>query len=274
MANRAPIAVLLRKGPSNWVQMIRWDLNKDSFEEGQWLKGRVYAERSELSDDGELLLYSARKGGWQTRHRSDIGNTWTAVSRPPFFTALALWSNDCWDGGGIFDGLRSVVLDLNYPKPHPHLEAPRLSVEGCRSSQTLPLSLRIALRAGWQPLDLPLEQLTGYHWQIKTRIGKEIGAGAARITCHYWHGRHLRGHQRFTFSNVHGDHDLGEMDLLDFDQKGRLVKSAGGQLLICENPSAATLYWRQLADFSQSRPTPLPPKDWAREWPPVMTQEQ
>jgi hypothetical protein len=98
-------AVIFRRGPSRHVLMIRWWLASDTFEIGQWLKGRVFADRADLSHDGELLVYFA--GSW----RGPI-DTWTAVSRPPYFTALALWpKGDTWGGGGRFVGERLIAID-------------------------------------------------------------------------------------------------------------------------------------------------------------------
>ncbi len=64
---------------------------------GQWLKGRVYERRCDLSPNGEYLAYFA--ASYKPPHSS-----WTAISRPPYFTALALWpKGDAWGGGGLFD---------------------------------------------------------------------------------------------------------------------------------------------------------------------------
>jgi hypothetical protein len=60
--------------------MARWDLRADKLTYGQWLVVRRYPEASGLSPDGRLLVYYARKGP----------RTFTAVSQPPYFTALAL----------------------------------------------------------------------------------------------------------------------------------------------------------------------------------------
>jgi len=46
LARRAPIAVIFRRGPSKWVQLIKWDTKTDSFEPGQWFHGHVYVGRS------------------------------------------------------------------------------------------------------------------------------------------------------------------------------------------------------------------------------------
>lgn len=41
----------------------------------------------------------------------DIGSTWTAISTPPYFSALAIWpAVGHWSGGGYFAGPNSVVL--------------------------------------------------------------------------------------------------------------------------------------------------------------------
>jgi len=98
---------VLRRGPTRSVLLLRWWLGSDEIEEGQWLQARVFGERSDLSPDGTYLLYFA---GDYRRSRG-IG-TYTAVSRVPFFTALALWpGGDTCCGGGLFSGPRRIELD-------------------------------------------------------------------------------------------------------------------------------------------------------------------
>jgi hypothetical protein len=102
-------AVIFRRGPSKLVQLLKWDLHTDEVTPGQWFKGRIYERRCDLSPDGELLVYFAAK------HTGPLG-TWTAVSRPPYLTALALWpKGDAWGGGGHFFSKRH--LGINHP-PH------------------------------------------------------------------------------------------------------------------------------------------------------------
>jgi hypothetical protein len=95
---------VFRRGPSRAVLLLRWWLHSDTIEEGQWFRGRVHEHDCDLSPDGEYLVYFAAK------HKGPFG-TWTAISRPPFLTALALWPvGDTWNGGGIFLGPREVGL--------------------------------------------------------------------------------------------------------------------------------------------------------------------
>lgn len=99
-------AVVFRRGPSKQVLLLRWWLDDDRIEPGQWLHGRIYERRCDLSLDGELLIYFA--ASWRPPH-----GTWTAVSRPPYLTALALWpKGDAWGGGGVFD--EPHIIGLNH----------------------------------------------------------------------------------------------------------------------------------------------------------------
>ena len=96
LARESPRAVIFRRGPTKQVMLAAWDTRTDEIEEGQWLKGRLYERRCDLSPDGKLLIYF---GGNQ---KPPFG-TWTAISKPPFLTALALWpKGDAWGGGGHF----------------------------------------------------------------------------------------------------------------------------------------------------------------------------
>lgn len=59
LAREAPKAVVFRRGPTGQVCTLGWDLETDTFTMGQWLKGRIYEYRSDLSPDGELMIYFA-----------------------------------------------------------------------------------------------------------------------------------------------------------------------------------------------------------------------
>lgn len=103
-------AVIFRRGPSKQVLLIKWDRRTDSFEFGQWFKGRIYEHRCDLSPSGNLLVYLAAK------HKGPI-DTWIAVSKPPYLTALALWPNlGTYGGGGLFENESTLLLHHDAPK--------------------------------------------------------------------------------------------------------------------------------------------------------------
>src|SRR2546428_3419426 len=104
LAREAPVAVIFRRGPSKLVELIRWHTDTDTFERGQWFKGRIYELLSDLSPDGSLLIYFAAKLQLGGRFDEDHFPAWTAISRPPWLTALALWPTTgvAFHGGGLF----------------------------------------------------------------------------------------------------------------------------------------------------------------------------
>ena len=151
LARGSSQGVIFRRGPSSQVLLIKWNLDDDSFESGQWLKGRIYERRCDLSPDGDLRAYFA------SDFRRSIGS-WTAISRPPFFTALALWpKGNCWGGGGHFAS--NARFQLNHSASEmslaPNFSIPRwLSVSDCGDwtgrGEDAPIWPSRLLRDGWK----------------------------------------------------------------------------------------------------------------------------
>jgi len=52
LASDAPVGLVIRRGPSKCVATLLWNRKTDEFQLGQWLKGRIYERRSDLSPDG------------------------------------------------------------------------------------------------------------------------------------------------------------------------------------------------------------------------------
>jgi hypothetical protein len=108
MAKHARVAVVVRRGPSSWAQLTLWDTARDVFTEGAWFHGRIFPEKCDLSPNGELFVYAAYKGN---RLQTPYSDSWTAVSRPPWLHALALWPmGTTYGGGGRFVDDRRLIL--------------------------------------------------------------------------------------------------------------------------------------------------------------------
>lgn len=121
LARNANSGVIFRRGPSKWVQIIRWDTVRDTFEPGQWFHGRIYEKRCDLSPDGSKMIYFAQKINRHTLEDREYTYAWTAISKPPYLTALALWpKGDCWHGGGMFETDRRVWLNHRPAAAIPH----------------------------------------------------------------------------------------------------------------------------------------------------------
>lgn len=122
-ALRSDKALILRRGPTRHVASMLWDRKTGVLELGQWLSGRIYEHRCDLSPDARHMIIFAGNGK----------KAWTALSRAPWLTAIAYWEfGSTWFGGGAFtaaghvfgngfdlgrdlpDGLRAAANDA-YP---------------------------------------------------------------------------------------------------------------------------------------------------------------
>jgi len=108
LARDSAQAVVVRRGPSKQTAVIGWDRRNDSFSLGQWLRGRIYERRCDLSPDGKHFIYFAMNGRWT----SSVKGAWTAISRAPYLKALSLFAKgDCWHGGGLFTSATEFWLN-------------------------------------------------------------------------------------------------------------------------------------------------------------------
>lgn len=111
LARDAPSALIFRRGPSRYTATVGWDRRTDQFRIGQWLYGRIYERRADLSPDGKHLIYFAMNGRWSSAARG----AWTAISRAPYLKAVSLYAKgDCWHGGGLFQSRSEFWLNDGY----------------------------------------------------------------------------------------------------------------------------------------------------------------
>jgi hypothetical protein len=263
LARDAPIGVVLRRGPSAWCQLSVWHTDTDTFEHGQWLKGRVYERRADCSADGSLFLYFTRK---TTAYAP--ADSWLALSRPPYFTALALWFiGSTWYTGGFFPSRDAVWLGFTTAQP---------------DQGTLPASLAVAS-------GLPAHVERTNEWTNQTVFVNRLlrdgwirtGAGNAET----WEHRHpeqeltlLMLDRAADFHAYGGRHQteyavrlepdvelypLGHATWADWDQQGRLVVAQGGRLLAWMAPNQ----FAEIADFNPQTPESIEAPAWAQTWP-------
>jgi hypothetical protein len=111
LARGAKVGLVIRRGPAKSVCTVLGDRKRDTFKLGQWLRGRIYERRSDLSPDGTHFIYFAMNGRW----KSETKGSWTAISRAPYLKAITLLGKgDCWHGGGLFLSDRQFWLNDGY----------------------------------------------------------------------------------------------------------------------------------------------------------------
>ncbi len=108
VARSSKQAIVIRKGPSKYTCVVGWNRGQNTFQVSQWLKGRIYERRSDISPSGSHWIYFATKAKWGT----ESINTWTAIARSPWLKAVSMYSKgDAWHGGGLF--LKNKTYWLN-----------------------------------------------------------------------------------------------------------------------------------------------------------------
>jgi hypothetical protein len=161
-ATKADTAVVFRRGPSSWYHLLQWDTSRDKFEPGAWFRGRIYPEKCDLSPDGKLVLYFVHQG---RKAHTSYSDSWSAVSRSPWLTALGLWPNGTtYGGGGRFVDERSIILRAMSGLPHPDHPGTGLRVE-----------------FGNAPLHSSTNEVEGSDWSGRDHAGELIFARDGRI---------------------------------------------------------------------------------------------
>ena len=245
LAREADVGVIMRRGPTNWWHLTLWNTRSDRFEKGQWFRGRVYPEKCDVSPDGKLFVYFA--GKFKGHLPGGYDDTWTAVSRSPYFTALALWTlGGTWQGGGIFKDNQTVTI--NQGKEHPnHPSGPLSVVEWWPGAKNSYLAGWVdgapegqPLRRAWRKTngDVTLERSAIDPWgkPSNSRVYRDIERPIAEFEAHW----------------------------ADFDQRGRLVATAGGRVLEGKLTKKNALEWRELAAFHEERPERTEAPEWAQ----------
>ncbi|HEX5108590.1 MAG TPA: hypothetical protein VFV95_09100 [Vicinamibacterales bacterium] len=264
LARDTPVGVVLRRGPSDWARLSVWHTDTDRIEHGQWIKGRVYERRSDLSSDGAVFAAFVRQSGG--RGASD---TWVALSRPPYFTALALW----FIGGTYYTGAffpQPGTLWLGFMKEQPpdvgHTPA-WLSIAPPRDVPYIDGS------SEWTERTVHFNRLLRDGWRL---LDKEPFATL-------WEHRHPKEPMTLTMIHTFDDfrsfggpyvveytvrrdggpeHTLGQATWADWDQRGRLVLAQRGRLLTWD----ATRGLETIADLNDQAPDPQPAPEWATRW--------
>lgn len=230
LARKAKVGLVIRRGPAKSVCTVLWDRARNKFKLGQWMRGRIYERRSDLSPSGKHFIYFAMNGRWH----SETKGSWTAVSRTPYLKAIVLLGKgDCWNGGGLFlsdtefwvndDGthevlkmvMKEVSVNNDYRRPNHY------------GGECLTVYYNRLRRDGWemkkgkvQGADL-FEKKLPKSWRLRKYAFAETDAAPSR-GC-YWDAHELRHEPTATILA------FPEWEWADFVD-GRLVWACDGQL--------------------------------------------
>ena len=268
---------MLRRGPSDWVRLSLWRTDTDTFEHGQWLRARVYERRCDVSPDGSLFVYFARGHSGprpSTDGRSE--DSWMAICRPPWLTALALW----WVGGtywlgGCFPpagptGERTVFVGGTVEPPDqgalpewltPTRELPYFDRTNEATERTVYFNR--LLREGWVPVDGARMD----EWERRSPVDADLTLTMTHaLDLRAYGGMHVQEYG--VSSQSRGDvAPLGRLTWADWDHRGRLVLAKDGRLSAWRPDPWPAGSLDSLADFNPQTPDPQPSPEIARRWP-------
>ncbi|MFA6209498.1 MAG: hypothetical protein WCT03_25485 [Candidatus Obscuribacterales bacterium] len=276
LARESPWAVIFRRGPSRFVQLIRWNTKTDKFDHGQWFRGRIYERIADLSPSGNMLIYLSTN--WRQGHPQY--GSYIVISRPPYLTALALFSTcGTWDSCGYFQTEKQIVMHASpyLLSENSNRTDPPADLKICRLPSTAYLGERNALlRAGW----IPVKEHGGgsepiHPYTLPASSSKCSSKNANLQLLKHTIDPAVSYDQTQSYSICQLDKqlekNLGILDWCDFDKSGDLVFAKAGQLFRLKpqwnfaNPfdlSTAKL----LYDFGPSHFTAMETPSWATEW--------
>jgi hypothetical protein len=271
VATHAPVALVVRRGPSIWWHLLRWDLDRLTLEPGAWLKGTLYPRRSDISPDGRLFGYFA------LRSSPPPWDTYFAVAKLPWLTALAAWrTSGTWTGGCEFDRHGRLTIEgCLYSEPF-HGHYPKTTLQGLRTDW-VGRDLRNELKRGWQVLaddqGAPARAAlpAAVRPTLLIRRPQPGNGGAALILAHAgvdFARPSIEGAQVHYLREA-GDGritPLPEAAWADWDHHGRLLMATAGGVVCIEEPQGGgwARIWSQ--DLRDLAPAPVAAPDWAQKW--------
>lgn len=242
MAREAPICILFRRGPSKWTQLVRWNTKTDSFLAGSWFHGHIYERRCDVSPNGKYLIYFAmNKTAKSLADLEGYTYAWTAISKPPKYTAIVLWpKGDCWHGGGLFVSDREVWLNhrpdaaVMHPKHTSRQFAVTINANAYGEDE--PIYNRRLERDGWECIQ-PGEFVYKYGmhqteqteiWEKCGRSGKKLRRELLEIDFKTHGGPYV---EAFSLIQKQGDPiPLPGASWADLDQNGKVAFARAGKI--------------------------------------------
>lgn len=270
-ARESPWAVIFRRGPSRFVQLIRWHTETDEFDHGQWLKHKVFERQADLSPSGDKLIcmstYYRKADRELDRHLGPL----LIVSRPPYFSAAAIINVSESQDSGYFQSAKMILIPqtacVAFP---PSSKSKNVTQFGFMPNGKTFSEIDALKLAGWH--------LKFLHKQI--RFCFPLVAHKAfldhsnyQLQMEALSKQPNTNHRRYTLINTETGEEaiLGDFSWADIDRNNDLLFAKDGQLFRLTPQWRATAPFdlaqaKLLYDFRPSQFTELEAPSWATEW--------
>ena len=265
-ATSAPIVAVIRRGPSDWCAVGRWDIEGADYEPGAWFRGTLYPQKCDLSPDGRWFAYSAMKPGadWAA------GDIYEAVARLPWLTALAAWNAGTTYTRGMH--FTEVPGSNEIGEPDVGDAGPLMRRLGLALYR--PVQFAVERRRGWveSPGTPPREAGGNFDEGREVTMEKPHPGGSnatLRVSGSYAAFRtspDVRSPALYELDCDGTTEPLGDVQWADWDKRGRLLVATRAGVLQVREIGAEPANVVFEADLANATPDPQPPPAWANEW--------
>lgn len=263
VALKTDVAIILRRGPDQYSRLTVWDISQDKFTHGQWLKANIDTHCCDISPSGDYFLYSVK-------YAKREPYLWVTLSRPPYFSALALWPiSDAWGGDSTFVSADRLCIK-------PGMNQSRLELaEGFYLKNFILVEGKYNsdwrwMRDGWQPIIPdnydpnwgkffltwekadPSNQYVLRRYHVKEDVNR-MGYGLGNA---------------FSFLIMYQDQTIPLMGIncADWDHQGRLIMTTRAGSVKVGELDNGVIRTKQLLDFNEQSFEEITPTSWATSW--------
>lgn len=243
-------AVILRQGPQKWTRMSTWNTKTDEVVHGQWIRSKI--PQFDINSDASLLLAFVQS--YRRIHQYD---TWVALSRPPWFSALAIWHiGDSWGGDCTFLSDHSLYIAEGMQPVHMEGKLAR-GMRWTSDKNKYPQQNHLE-RAGWTTrMEDGFNNATKYSELSGMQICSQPLAMDARIDIFFQKTRKAKPEYLETLDAVF---------FSDFDCYGRLIFTRRNGRVYRATLKNKVLAITEIFDFSTMKPEPISAPAEATEW--------
>jgi hypothetical protein len=276
VAAKAPVAVVFRRGPSQWWHVGRWHLDTGAYEAGAWLHGGLYPRRCDISPDGELLCAFVRKrtrAGFIEAHDSQP-DSYIVVSRTPWLQALVAWREGTTWGRGFHFVETAKRSDRTFANGEPdHGDGEQLLRRfGLHPYEVIQYA--VERRRGWSEDGESPVRSQAEVWDesrkavlTKVRPGGDGNLVLRDTGLHYGPPAIEHRAPTFTLNDGFGERALVDAGWADWAPNGLLLVATLDGTLQMRDPDSLELAVVHAHAISNCVPDPQPAPTWARDWP-------
>lgn len=256
VAARADVVAVLRRGPTEWWHVGRWDTEDHTFEAGAWFHGQLYPQKCDLSPDGQWLLVSAMKPGanWAA------GEIYEAVSELPWLQAVA-----AWEAGTTYSRGYHFTEDRTSTVGDPDVGDASGVLAHFGVAATEPVQFAVERRRDWEE-DPERSEPQRDPWDesrtVTMRKAQPHGDAQLLVSGSYAAFRsipHLRSPATYAVITNGREEGLADLQWADWAHDGSLLgATVDGHLVRSEGEGLASA-WSTVADLATLRPDPKPP---------------